>query len=176
VVVDQHLVYSQNYLGTDLVRQLLSRGFRGMMCIRSADDSSEDATLYARAGAHCSFGKDLLGQDVMEQLKYTYVQLQRAGQLPQTSPSDMEISPSMGDRPASVVTAAPTDLSSPNSAFPAPDPCILHGNQLETHFSPSWSPEAVHLFADSSNTLSNPFPFQRATRLTMPGYIGDDLR
>jgi DNA-binding NarL/FixJ family response regulator len=81
VILDQHLLYSHEHLGTDLVRKLLARGYGGMVCIRSADDSAEDVALYARSGAHCSFGKDLLGQEVMEQLKAIYVQLRRSSQL-----------------------------------------------------------------------------------------------
>eukprot|EP00667_Euglena_gracilis_P007124 EG_transcript_7190 len=45
VILDQHLQFpdsSTTYTGTDLCRQLLGHGFRGLVCIRSGDDAPED--------------------------------------------------------------------------------------------------------------------------------------
>eukprot|EP00667_Euglena_gracilis_P004097 EG_transcript_4111 len=75
VIVDQYLGFSQTYLGTDLVRQLCQSGFAGLVCVRSADDGAEDHAEFHRAGAHCCFGKDVLGWQLMEDLKAAYVQL-----------------------------------------------------------------------------------------------------
>eukprot|EP00667_Euglena_gracilis_P003334 EG_transcript_3343 len=44
-------------LGTDLVRLLLQAGFRGLICIRSANMSEEDTHQYFAAGAHCVLDK-----------------------------------------------------------------------------------------------------------------------
>jgi len=61
VVVDQHLDYGEPRLGTDVVRRLRQMGYKGLVCIRSADDSPEDQTRYTASGAHCSIGKDVPG-------------------------------------------------------------------------------------------------------------------
>lgn len=44
------------YYGTDLLRQLLAHGYRGLACIRSANDSADDRARYAACGAHCTIG------------------------------------------------------------------------------------------------------------------------
>eukprot|EP00667_Euglena_gracilis_P004969 EG_transcript_4998 len=75
VILDQHMHFSCTYLGTDLVRQLRTRGFPGLICVRSANDGEADCERYRRAGAHCCFGKDVVGSMMMEQLKSAYVQL-----------------------------------------------------------------------------------------------------
>eukprot|EP00668_Euglena_longa_P021037 GGOE01026170.1.p1 GENE.GGOE01026170.1~~GGOE01026170.1.p1 ORF type:complete len:679 (-),score=166.00 GGOE01026170.1:1200-3203(-) len=73
VVLDQNLEYSHTHYGTDLCRQLIGFGFRGLVCIRSSDDSQDDQAKYAASGAHCSFGKDLSGSKMIQQLKAAYV-------------------------------------------------------------------------------------------------------
>eukprot|EP00667_Euglena_gracilis_P003079 EG_transcript_3085 len=76
VICDQHLDYGdQHYLGTDLVRALRDRGFRGLLCMRSSDIGEEEQELYHAAGAHCAFGKDQLCREVVEHIKVAYVQL-----------------------------------------------------------------------------------------------------
>eukprot|EP00668_Euglena_longa_P010730 GGOE01013007.1.p1 GENE.GGOE01013007.1~~GGOE01013007.1.p1 ORF type:complete len:560 (-),score=116.12 GGOE01013007.1:676-2355(-) len=87
VITDQHLEYSQTYLGTDLVRQLVANGFPGLLCIRSGDDSAEDRAKYAESGAHCSFAKDVPGAQLMEELKRAYVQLKQVASPQPPSPS-----------------------------------------------------------------------------------------
>eukprot|EP00668_Euglena_longa_P010449 GGOE01012656.1.p1 GENE.GGOE01012656.1~~GGOE01012656.1.p1 ORF type:complete len:429 (-),score=103.92 GGOE01012656.1:633-1919(-) len=75
VIIDQHLEYGTTYLGTDLVHQLREKGFDGLVCIRSANDSVEDREWFRREGAHCCFGKDQLGSQMMGELKSAYVRL-----------------------------------------------------------------------------------------------------
>eukprot|EP00668_Euglena_longa_P028552 GGOE01035826.1.p1 GENE.GGOE01035826.1~~GGOE01035826.1.p1 ORF type:complete len:705 (+),score=194.88 GGOE01035826.1:149-2116(+) len=72
VILDQHLVYSQSFLGTDIVQQLMEAGYSGFICLRSANDSVEDQVLYVQSGAHCCFGKDLPGKQLMASLKEAY--------------------------------------------------------------------------------------------------------
>ena len=88
-ILDQNLTYGAagHYLGTDLVRQLRSRGFVGVCvvqvrvntrtmlqewqlsdlrarcarCAQSANDAPEDAQLYIEAGADGSMGKAVKG-------------------------------------------------------------------------------------------------------------------
>eukprot|EP00667_Euglena_gracilis_P016050 EG_transcript_16746 len=86
VIIDQHLDFSHVYHGTDLVAQLLDLGFRGLICVRSANDSPEDRRWYTHCGAHCVFGKDMLGRRMVE-LKIAYVQLQRSTPTAPFSPS-----------------------------------------------------------------------------------------
>eukprot|EP00668_Euglena_longa_P010562 GGOE01012794.1.p1 GENE.GGOE01012794.1~~GGOE01012794.1.p1 ORF type:complete len:676 (-),score=173.15 GGOE01012794.1:858-2864(-) len=73
VVLDQNLEYSRTHYGTDLCRQLVGHGFHGLVCIRSSDDSQDDQAKYAASGAHCSFGKDLPGAKMIQQMKAAYV-------------------------------------------------------------------------------------------------------
>eukprot|EP00668_Euglena_longa_P027849 GGOE01034886.1.p1 GENE.GGOE01034886.1~~GGOE01034886.1.p1 ORF type:complete len:491 (+),score=158.63 GGOE01034886.1:167-1474(+) len=73
VIMDQNLHFSENYLGTHLCQRLLGSGFAGLICIRSGDDSQDDQARYAAYGAHCSFGKDMLGAKVVQRLKAAYV-------------------------------------------------------------------------------------------------------
>eukprot|EP00668_Euglena_longa_P007023 GGOE01008389.1.p1 GENE.GGOE01008389.1~~GGOE01008389.1.p1 ORF type:complete len:358 (-),score=99.68 GGOE01008389.1:623-1696(-) len=58
-ILDQHLDWPSGslFLGTDLVRLLLQAGFRGFICIRSANTSEEDIPQYFAAGAHCVLDK-----------------------------------------------------------------------------------------------------------------------
>eukprot|EP00668_Euglena_longa_P020873 GGOE01025988.1.p1 GENE.GGOE01025988.1~~GGOE01025988.1.p1 ORF type:complete len:679 (-),score=215.88 GGOE01025988.1:17-2020(-) len=58
-ILDQHLDWPSGslYLGTELVRLLLQAGFRGLLCIRSANMSEQDAQQYLAAGAHCVLDK-----------------------------------------------------------------------------------------------------------------------
>eukprot|EP00668_Euglena_longa_P020874 GGOE01025989.1.p1 GENE.GGOE01025989.1~~GGOE01025989.1.p1 ORF type:complete len:640 (-),score=216.19 GGOE01025989.1:383-2263(-) len=65
-ILDQHLDWPSGslHLGTDLVRLLLGAGFRGLICIRSANVSERDTQQYFAAGAHCVLDK-LLDRDKM---------------------------------------------------------------------------------------------------------------
>eukprot|EP00668_Euglena_longa_P036242 GGOE01046580.1.p1 GENE.GGOE01046580.1~~GGOE01046580.1.p1 ORF type:complete len:493 (-),score=84.55 GGOE01046580.1:483-1961(-) len=72
VILDQNLAYSQLHLGSDIARKLVQSGFAGFICLRSANDSTEDQALYLRSGAHCCFGKDLLGRQLMTELMQHY--------------------------------------------------------------------------------------------------------
>eukprot|EP00667_Euglena_gracilis_P005029 EG_transcript_5060 len=58
-ILDQHLDWPSGtpFLGTDLVRMLLGAGFRGLICIRSANVSEWDTRNYFAAGAHCVLDK-----------------------------------------------------------------------------------------------------------------------
>jgi len=77
VVLDQHLEYTESYLGTDIIRRLLMLGYEGMVCIRSGDDSPEDQARYTDCGAHCFLGKDLTGAELVEKLTSSYSEFQR---------------------------------------------------------------------------------------------------
>eukprot|EP00667_Euglena_gracilis_P001005 EG_transcript_1005 len=58
-ILDQHLDWPSGalYLGTDLVRLLVRAGFRGLICIRSANVSDQDTQQYFAAGVHCVLDK-----------------------------------------------------------------------------------------------------------------------
>jgi len=66
VIVDQHLEYSESYLGTALLKRLRLMGFGGLMCVRSGDNSEDDVAHYAACGAHCFLGKDLPAQSLLD--------------------------------------------------------------------------------------------------------------
>eukprot|EP00667_Euglena_gracilis_P001912 EG_transcript_1911 len=74
VILDQHLEYSSaSVLGTDVVARLRQRQYRGLVCIRSAADTPEDRLQYIDSGAHCTLGKDVRGQVMVEELKTAYL-------------------------------------------------------------------------------------------------------
>ena len=74
-ILDQHLEYGgeTNILGTDLVAQLVEGEFQGLICMRSANVAKHDRTKYAQAGAHCTFGKDVLMKQMVQEMKAAYV-------------------------------------------------------------------------------------------------------
>eukprot|EP00669_Euglena_mutabilis_P011421 TRINITY_DN606_c1_g1_i2.p1 TRINITY_DN606_c1_g1~~TRINITY_DN606_c1_g1_i2.p1 ORF type:complete len:526 (-),score=72.23 TRINITY_DN606_c1_g1_i2:224-1801(-) len=84
VVLDQHLDYRESYLGTDIAKQLLRLGYRGLVCIRSSEGSPADLELYAAAGAHVYIGKDVGGEETMRRIKTAYQQF-RSGCLSTSS-------------------------------------------------------------------------------------------
>jgi len=73
VIVDQHLEYSESHLGTAILKRMKLMGFRGLMCIRSGDDSEEDRAYYAACGAHCFLGKDLPAPTLLETIVAAYL-------------------------------------------------------------------------------------------------------
>eukprot|EP00667_Euglena_gracilis_P005523 EG_transcript_5556 len=88
VIVDQHLEYTnQSYLGTDVIERLQCLGFLGFICIRSADDGTDDRQGYLKHGAHCAFGKNMQGVQFITQLKEAYVEYHQALR-PQEDPSE----------------------------------------------------------------------------------------
>ena len=62
-VLDQHLdAYDEgSFLGTDLVKEMRSKGFEGLIIIHSANDGVEDEREYAAAGADGCVGKAVKG-------------------------------------------------------------------------------------------------------------------
>ena len=76
-LIDQNLEYAdKTYLGTDLVEQLVEQGFKGLLCIRSANSSDADEQMYRQKGAHCVLGKDLRGSEMVEGLARAWHLLQ----------------------------------------------------------------------------------------------------
>ena len=79
-ILDQNLEYEGHVscLGTDLMKELLEKGFRGMLCIRSSNTAAADEVLYRNSGAHCIVGKDLRMSDMVMQIKAAYALHTRA--------------------------------------------------------------------------------------------------
>jgi len=75
VIVDQHLEYTESYLGTNLVQRMILMGYRGLVCIRSGDDGEADRAHYAECGAHCFLGKDLPAAELVRTLISAYCSL-----------------------------------------------------------------------------------------------------
>eukprot|EP00667_Euglena_gracilis_P004358 EG_transcript_4380 len=66
VIMDQHLEFGDlRFLGTDLIGVLLRRGYRGLVCVRSADDGAEAQLRFRRSGAHCVLSKALSGPEMV---------------------------------------------------------------------------------------------------------------
>jgi hypothetical protein len=74
-ILDQHLDFGAdaNVLGTEIIEQRLLPDFKGLLCIRSGNTAPEEVREYRRAGAHCVFGKDMLGEAMVRELKAAYV-------------------------------------------------------------------------------------------------------
>ena len=73
LVTDQHLDFpGDEMLGSDIVRELLEAGYRGLVCIRSGNNAEEDVALYRRAGAHCHIGKEMRMKDMVQLLLRQY--------------------------------------------------------------------------------------------------------
>jgi hypothetical protein len=74
-ILDQHLEYGReaNLLGTEIARQLVARGFKGLICMRSGNMAVPDLIEYQEAGAHCAFGKDATMKQAIEDIKVAYV-------------------------------------------------------------------------------------------------------
>jgi DNA-binding NarL/FixJ family response regulator len=72
VVIDQHLDYRETHLGTTVIRQLLLMGYRGLVCVRSADGTPADLELYEASGAHLYIGKDVGGDEMIGRLATAY--------------------------------------------------------------------------------------------------------
>ena len=78
-ILDQNLDWRGTCLqGTRLVRQLLAAGFKGLICIRSANNSETDTRGYLRSGAHCVLGKELPMKQAVDAMKAAYVRHARA--------------------------------------------------------------------------------------------------
>jgi len=70
VVMDQHLEYAaRRFLGTELAQILLSRGYTGLICIRSANTTAADEEEYLASGAHCVVGKEVHPKELLARLK-----------------------------------------------------------------------------------------------------------
>ena len=68
-ILDQNIDFPQKtFLGTDIVEELLSQGFGGLLCIRSANTADHDVALYKRSGAHCVLSKEFSGEEMIRSL------------------------------------------------------------------------------------------------------------
>jgi signal transduction histidine kinase len=72
--LDQHLEYDgdTDILGTDIVRELVDKGYKGLICIRSGNVAEADLAAYEAAGAHCAFGKDVPMKQLIDDMKVAY--------------------------------------------------------------------------------------------------------
>ena len=76
VILDEHLEYDDtSYRGTAIVKQLVKKGFPGLICMRSANCSETDQQRYLEHGAHCVLSKDMSGKETMECIAQGYAQL-----------------------------------------------------------------------------------------------------
>ena len=91
-ILDQHLDWpGACHQGDELVRQLISDGFRGLLGIRSGNTSKKDVKRYRKAGCHFVLGKELASVDFLRDIKEAYLKHRNA-----TPSSDMPIPSSSG--------------------------------------------------------------------------------
>jgi hypothetical protein len=77
VVLDQNLEWSREevVLGTDLLQELLAKGFQGLLCMRSANSAEADVKFYRRCGAHCVINKDCAPKQFVQKISKEYHRL-----------------------------------------------------------------------------------------------------
>jgi hypothetical protein len=82
VIMDEHLDYSSgNYLGSDLLKQFVNKGFRGLLCTRSANCGPADEEKYRQRGAHCVLMKEMSGLEMVATLARAYHELKASDDL-----------------------------------------------------------------------------------------------
>eukprot|EP00668_Euglena_longa_P047468 GGOE01063336.1.p1 GENE.GGOE01063336.1~~GGOE01063336.1.p1 ORF type:complete len:694 (-),score=197.72 GGOE01063336.1:908-2803(-) len=75
VILDQNLDYGAvHYQGTELLRQLVSDGFTGLICIRSANVHPDNQHTFIEAGAHCAIGKDVSPKVLVNTVLHAFAQ------------------------------------------------------------------------------------------------------
>ena len=73
-ILDQHLDFPGNHmLGSTIAAELVGSGYKGLVCMRSSNDTAEDQELYTASGAHCVFGNDMLWAEMVPALCEAYV-------------------------------------------------------------------------------------------------------
>ena len=160
-IFDEHLEFPGEELmyGSDIVREVFRRGFRGLACTRSGNVGPEDEAKYRAAGVHCVFGKDLPMQTMIAQMKGAYVRkFLRApatftdGPSPSTSVESPTESPaydigsrghsggSAGPRFSFVAPSPPPEGPSSGSAWPCGAVSLTGGLNLPNVPNPDFSP------------------------------------
>ena len=73
-ILDKNLDFPGNHTsGLDLVEQLRSASFDGLLCIRSGNTSEKDTADYLAAGAHCTVGKEVPMSETIALIKAAYL-------------------------------------------------------------------------------------------------------
>ena len=73
-ILDQHLDFpGQDMLGSTLAAELVGAGYKGLVCMRSSNDTAEDREFYSESGAHCMFGKDMPWAEMVPALCEAFV-------------------------------------------------------------------------------------------------------
>jgi CheY-like chemotaxis protein len=74
-ILDQNIdLPGKNVFGTDLIKELRSKGCTAMLCIRSGNVSQADQELYFRSGANSVFDKELTFKELALELGREYAQ------------------------------------------------------------------------------------------------------
>eukprot|EP00670_Eutreptiella_braarudii_P008332 CAMPEP_0174310200 /NCGR_PEP_ID=MMETSP0810-20121108/2895_1 /TAXON_ID=73025 ORGANISM="Eutreptiella gymnastica-like, Strain CCMP1594" /NCGR_SAMPLE_ID=MMETSP0810 /ASSEMBLY_ACC=CAM_ASM_000659 /LENGTH=530 /DNA_ID=CAMNT_0015418041 /DNA_START=12 /DNA_END=1604 /DNA_ORIENTATION=+ len=143
-ILDQNIdVEGEEFKGTAFVTELLGRGFPGLLCIRSANNTESDATLYLQSGAHCVLGKELRMSEMIHRIAAAYHELSQTSSplAPRTvSGSKGSINTGTGSDARSAARAFSDILteSEPSDNFPAPTgmaamDVISHSSGFGTH-------------------------------------------
>ena len=96
-ILDQNLEYaSVTVLGTDIIAALVADGFKGLLCIRSANGAEEDVQQYLQSGAHCFLDKAMSPKATVQTIVAAYVH--HHGLPPSRSKDLLQAGPSQGTR------------------------------------------------------------------------------
>ena len=92
IVVDQNLDFpGVHILGTTIVEEVKAAGYKGLVCIRSSNNSKADCDLYRRSGAHCHIGKDVRMKDMAFSLVRAYIEITKTSGLASASASETSL-------------------------------------------------------------------------------------
>ena len=82
-ICDQNLEFgSTTVYGTELLKELKIRGFTGLLCIHSANDSVQDQAKYGAAGVHLTIGKGSTRSELLHSIKRAYWDTILASRIP----------------------------------------------------------------------------------------------
>ena len=124
VILDQNLdVPEEKLKGTDIVKELMAKGYKGFACIRSGDSAEADRELSRQSGAHWHVGKELrlraLSEQLMEQYSTFLEQRSDVSDASSTRPPDIATSSANLQRGiATSGTNLPQDIATSSMDLP----------------------------------------------------------
>uniref|UniRef100_A0A7S4CV05 Response regulatory domain-containing protein n=1 Tax=Eutreptiella gymnastica TaxID=73025 RepID=A0A7S4CV05_9EUGL len=82
-IVDQNLsLPGADIKGTDLIKELVSAGYTGLVCVHSANCTAKDMAEYLKSGAHCAVDKDMTWGEKVKLLGHAYTKHTASQNLP----------------------------------------------------------------------------------------------
>ena len=159
-VLDQNIDFrGRSCLGTDLSRRLVGLGFQGLICIRSANNSTEDAAMYRGSGAHCVLPKDMKLVDMVTMVKQAYLAHRPPLPLPAGDLASYSSGSGSESRSASGSTNVAEEVGVPSAwsesitstTLHAPKEAIISDGVAPRSLSRSYSPDIISIGEPSSS-------------------------